>query len=307
MTTDPHLLVAKARGCLLALACGDALGGPIEFMGRAEITARHGRVTDFIGGGVFALRPGETTDDTAMTLDLARSLAELGRVDPEDIARRWVAWMRTGPKDIGTTTSEALGLIEDGTSWQEAGVLVDDKAEPYGGALGNGSIMRCAPLALFLHDSLDQLAQASIDTSRITHANPICEWSAAALNLIIAELLHGRHAGMVERVAQQIPEPDVREILEGVGHKDEGALRSSGHILHTLESALWAFGNSESLEEALVIAANLGEDTDTRAAVTGALAGAHYGENAIPSRWLEKLEGREELGTLAERLVAHAG
>ncbi len=139
-----------ARGCLLGLACGDALGGPLEFMDEREIQRAYGTVRDFIGGGWLSLRPGETTDDTAMALDLTRSLAVSGRVDPDDIVSRWVRWMQSNPKDIGSATREALGYIADGVSWQDAGALVDQKADVFGGALGNGSIMRCAPVAVLL-------------------------------------------------------------------------------------------------------------------------------------------------------------
>lgn len=300
-------LRSRARGCLLALACGDALGGPLEFMGPEEIRRKHGQVRDLIGGGWLSLRPGETTDDTAMALDLARSLVELGRVDPEDVARRWVAWMRSGPKDIGGTVGEALRLIQYGTPWDEVGDLVDQKAEPFGGALGNGSIMRCAPVALRFHGDREELVQASRDTSRITHANPICQWSAAALNLMIARLLQGDYETVVGRVAEEVPQEDVRERLLGVGHRQKGDLGAGGHVLDTLESAIWALGNASSLEDAVVTSAGLGGDADTRAAITGALAGAQYGEDAIPTRWLDRLEGREEIARLAGSLIERAG
>ncbi len=304
MTISHTTLRSRARGCLLGLACGDALGGPLEFMGTREVLRTHGEVRDFIGGGWLSLRPGETTDDTAMTLDLARSLAELGYVDPEDVAQRWVRWMESDPKDIGNATSEALRYIAEGTPWEEAGELVDQKAEIRGGALGNGSVMRCAPVALFLHDQPNALVRASLDTSRITHANPLCQWAAAALNLTLAYLLHGEYQQVVERVAEQIPEPEVQESLVRIGTMDEAAVRPDGHVLDTLQGAVWAFGNTATLEDAVVRSAALGGDADTRAAVTGALAGAHYGVEQIPARWLERLEGREEIEALADRLIA---
>ena len=302
--TDSSALRDRARGCLLGLACGDALGGPLEFMDEREIQRVHGTVRDFIGGGWLSLRPGETTDDTAMALDLARSLAVSGRVDPVDIASRWVRWMQSNPKDIGGTTREALGYIADGAPWEEAGDLVDQKAEAFGGALGNGSIMRCAPVAVLLRGRTSDLIRASLDTSRITHANQICQWAAAALNLMIAYLLRGEIDGLADRVVSEVAEPSVRERLLGASSLDRDALKPGGHVLDTLESAVWAFANTKSLEDAVIVAANLGGDADTRAAVTGALAGARYGASAIPPRWLQALEGRDEIEQLADRLWA---
>lgn len=303
MTSQQSTLQSRARGVLLGLASGDALGGPLEFMGAREIQRTHGEVRDFIGGGWLSLRPGETTDDTAMALDLARSLVELGHVASEDVARRWVQWMQSKPKDIGGATREALQYIAEGVSWEEAGELVDQKAEVQGGALGNGAIMRCAPLALLLHSNPHALVRASLDTSRITHANPMCQWAAAALNLMLAYLLHGEYAQVVIRVAEQIPEPGVRDALLQVEVMDESAIGTGGHVLDTLQGAVWAFGNTRSLEEAVIRSAALGGDADTRAAVTGALAGAHYGAEQIPRRWLEKLEGREEIERLSDHLI----
>ncbi len=297
----PPDLRSRARGCLLALACGDALGGPLEFMGPMEIGSRYGTVRDFVGGGWLSLRPGETTDDTAMALELARSLVETGRVDPADVARRWVEWMESGPKDVGTTVREALELIRDGTPWNEAGELVNEKAE--GTARGNGSLMRCAPLALFLWRSPERLVRASLDTSRITHASLACQWSCAALNLMIAGLLAGRHEQIVDRAAAALGHEEVRDALRGVATLTRQELDNGGEVVATLTSAVWCLGNTSSLEDAVVTAANLGGDADTRAAVAGALAGAHYGEEAIPSRWLEGLEGRDEIAALADRLV----
>lgn len=295
-------LTKRARGCLLGLACGDALGGPVEFMEPEDIRRKHGVVRDFIGGGWLSLRPGETTDDTAMALGLARSLVDLGRLDEQDIANRWVAWMSSDPKDIGNTIREALMLIADGTPWDEAGVLVDERA--HGGALGNGSLMRCAPVAIAFRDDENELIRASRTTSRITHANPICKWSVVALNLIIAGLLKGEHERVISHATDLIPHQEIQAILR-VGTKSRKEnLNISGEVRATFVSAMWAYNNASSLEESVVEAVNLGGDSDTRGAVAGALAGARYGEDAIPNRWLERLEGREEIRSLADCLVS---
>lgn len=121
---------------------------------------------------------------------------------------------------------------------------------------------------------------------------------------MIVHLLHGEIDGLTDRVAPEVDEPSVRDRLLGVFSLDRDALKPGGHVLDTLESAVWAFANTSSLEDAVVLAANLGGDADTLAAVTGALAGARYGTSAIPQRWLQTLEGRDEIEQVADRLWA---
>src|SRR5215217_2654750 len=109
-------------GCLLGLACGDALGGPVEFISRAEIERLHpGGLRSFVGGGWLHLAPGEITDDTQMTLALARSLADRSQLDMDDLTARFLEWAGSEPKDIGGTTRTALRLLGEGVPWQEAG------------------------------------------------------------------------------------------------------------------------------------------------------------------------------------------
>ena len=182
-------LTDRARGCLLGLACGDALGGPVEFTSRSEIAQRFPNgVRDFVGGGWLSLAPGEITDDTQMTLAIARSLAT-GSCDMADIATRFVAWADGGPKDIGNLTRSAITLLRRGLPWEEAGAQALVGAA--GRGAGNGSVMRCAPVALRYHSDVEHLRAVSIDTSRITHADPRCTAGSVAVNQAIAHLLHG--------------------------------------------------------------------------------------------------------------------
>jgi ADP-ribosyl-[dinitrogen reductase] hydrolase len=297
-------LTGRYRGCLLALACGDALGGPVEFGSRADIAAEHpDGVRDFIGGGPWRLAPGEVTDDTQMTLALARSLARGGAYDMNDVAKQFVAWMRSGPKDIGNQTHAALALINDGMSWEDAGKHIQREALPKGAA-GNGSIMRCAPVALRFRTEPEAIVQASIDTSRITHSDPRCTWSCVAVNQAITHLLNGGSLDtVVEVAASGVAETRVVDAVTKAGGLARDEVRSGGYVLDTLTAAFWSLLTHGSLEETLVAAVALGEDTDTTAAVAGAMAGAYYGVEAIPGRWLEQLEPREELIALADRLL----
>ncbi|MDQ3023642.1 MAG: ADP-ribosylglycohydrolase family protein, partial [bacterium] len=114
-------MLDQFRGCLLGLACGDALGAPLEFLSAAEVAAKHGTVTEMLGGGWLNLRPGQVTDDTQMTLCVAESYIENGGFAPQDIADRFVEWYRTGPVDIGNLTRTACENLQYGYNFERAG------------------------------------------------------------------------------------------------------------------------------------------------------------------------------------------
>src|ERR1700738_237165 len=136
--------VEQFEGCLLGLACGDALGATLEFLSRDEIHTRYGQLRDIIGGGWLHLAPGDVTDDTQMATCIAESIVATGTVDGDDIARRFVDWLHTNPVDIGTTTRRALMYLDRGLSWQEAGERTYREAGGQG--IGNAGVMRCAPV-----------------------------------------------------------------------------------------------------------------------------------------------------------------
>lgn len=287
-------------GCLVGLAVGDALGAPLEFMARDQIAAHYGEVRELLGGGWLNVDPGEYTDDTQMALAIASSIVALGRVDPADIAGRFVAWLHTGPKDIGNITRTALRYHEQGIAWDEVGARVC--REMAGRCAGNGSVMRCAPVGLFHAARPDALVRDSIRTSAITHADDLAVWSTVAVNLAIVELLAGRQAGLVERVAAAIEVPLVRETLLAAPGLTRREVRSGGYVLETLGAAFWALQNHGGFEEVVVAAINLGDDADTVGAVAGALAGAREGVAAIPERWLHQLRDADHLADLAAAL-----
>src|SRR5215216_350587 len=175
----------RYRGCLLGLACGDALGGPVEFKSRDWIADTHpGGLRDFIGGGRLSLVPGEITDDTQLTLAVARSLAKGGPLDMDDIVANFLKWHHSQPKDQGNLTRAALNLLDSGTPWTKSGEIA--RGTGASGGAGNGSVMRCAPIALRFCNDRSAMIEASIDTSRITHADPRCTWGTVAINRAIA-------------------------------------------------------------------------------------------------------------------------
>jgi len=292
-------------GCMLGLACGDALGATVEFLSRDEIRTRYGQLREIIGGGWLRLAPGEVTDDTQMAACIAESIVATGAVDGDDIARRFVEWLHTNPKDIGTTTRRALLYLDRGLSWQEAGERTYREAGGQG--IGNAGVMRCAPVGLFRFNDLDRLIADTRLSSAITHADPLAQWAAVAVNVALRELLlHGQRPDFLERIAAVIEERAVAQAVRAIPYIGEAEVRSTGYALHTMQTALWSLTHHPTFEEAVVAAVNFGDDADTSGAVTGALAGAREGVGAIPERWLSVLQPREELRALAHGLHRQA-
>lgn len=291
----------RYRGALAASAAGDALGATVEFMSREAIAQRYGQLRDIVGGGWLHLPAGEVTDDTQMALCIARSLAERETFDPGDIAERFVEWCRSNPPDIGNTTRDALARLAAGVPWDEAGQQTHLAMRPRDAS--NGSVMRCAPVALFARTDPEANARYSADSSRITHANPLCIAGCVALNAAIAALLTDPDRDPVAAARAATDNADVRASLDAVSTHTAETLDAGGYVLATLQSSLWAVTNHDTLEEAIVAAVNLGDDADTTGAVAGALAGARWGYSAIPDRWLTVLRGREELEELADQLL----
>lgn len=297
------------RGCLVGLAVGDALGGPVEFLSRFEIAERYGSgIRKMVGGGWLKLKPGETTDDTAMARALAESLVARETFDVDDVAAHYVAWLETQPKDVGNITKLALRAWRKGVTLPAAAMGAHRQLG--GKSAGNGTIMRCAPLALRYAYDERRLIDASRDEALITHFDSQAWTGSVAINLLIHHLLRDMSvAEAVKSVANRIRrEPraacQVAEVLETIKPTDRGdALPNSGYVLDTLRIAVWALLAHDSYEAVVAAAVNQGGDADTQGAVAGALAGARYGYDSIPQHWLEPLQNRTELIKLADRLL----
>ncbi|MDS0284074.1 ADP-ribosylglycohydrolase family protein [Haloarcula onubensis] len=297
--------VDPATGVLLGLACGDALGRPVEFRSARQITEQHDTLTDMVGHGTHGKPAGTITDDTDLALCIARSLAEQASFDGEDIADRFAAWYDEGPFDVGLMTADAISEYQTGTSWRDAGREVwQRRAE--GSNAGNGSIMRCAPHAIAFADDPDSLERVSKQSSAITHYDPRCQYGCVLLNHIIAGYLNGNDEPLtdaIERVEGEAPDELVETIRLVPDLVDEGQLQNTGYVIHTLQTSLYDALTADTAEEAIVASVNRGGDTDTLGAVTGALAGARFGADALPDRWLETLEYRDDLQLLAQALA----
>jgi len=294
----------RHQGALLGLACGDAVGATVEFKPRGTFAP----VTDMTGGGPFGLRPGEWTDDTSMALCLAVSLLESGGFDPRDQMERYTRWWREGYLgsngacfDIGNTVAGAL------RRYQESGEPYSGSTDPY--TAGNGSIMRLAPAPMYYVQDLERVAHYSAESSRTTHAAQEAVDGCRLFGVMIALALRGQ-----EKESILSPRPSRVSALEGLApsieaiasgaYRDKGRseIRGSGYVVASLEAALWCFWRTESYREAILCAANLGEDADTTAAVCGQIAGAYYGVEGIPKSWLSKLAMREYIERKARQL-----
>lgn len=295
---------SEVRGVLLGLAAGDALGRPVEFSPRSVIESEYGTLTEMVGQGAWNQPAGTTTDDTAQALAIARSLVEQGEFDPTDIADRFVAWYESEPFDVGAMTRDSIRRIKQGDPWYEAGEKVW-KNRPEGQNAGNGSLMRAPPLAVVFMEDDSQLEEVSRKSSKITHADRRCTYGAAVLNLTIASILRGDTNPLdraIATVEDDAPQELLKVLVPLVSEGLEPQLATTGFVLHTLQTALHDGLRTDTAEEAIVQAVNRGGDTDTVGAVTGGIAGARFGADAIPDRWTEEINEQGEIQQLADRL-----
>ncbi|MDL0134060.1 ADP-ribosylglycohydrolase family protein [Halobacterium salinarum] len=295
----------RARGVLLGLACGDALGRPVEFSSATQIEAKHGQLTEMVGYGAWNQPAGTITDDTEQALCIVRSIAEQQGFDPADIAERFVAWYDSGPFDIGRMTMRSLSRLKHGDEWDEAGQHVWEQSRE-GQNAGNGSVMRCPPLTIPYANDWEQLVEVSRQSSRITHADPRCTYGCAILNLTVAGLLDDADTPLqdaLDYVGTDAPDELLTALRPLARHESPDTLETSGYVVHSLQTALHDGLFAESADEAIVTAVNRGGDTDTIGAIAGAVAGARFGATQLPDRWLSAIDESDELEALAGELV----
>jgi ADP-ribosyl-[dinitrogen reductase] hydrolase len=296
----------RCRGSLLGLAVGDALGAPAEFLTADQVAQRWGVLAEMVGGGCHDCAPGEVTDDTEMMLCLAESMASLGRFDAEDVMSRYVAWFDSDPNDVGITVRTVMLGVKSGTRWDAAA----RRAHEVLGRMtaGNGSLMRTAPVALRFVNEPQRRVAVALAESALTHFDQLAGWACVALGELIAAAIAGELRERLPAIAAALrdDEPRVAAVLATATQSAREEVAASGYVLDTLRASLWAVFGSSSFEDALIRAVNLGDDADTVGAVAGALAGALYGETAIPDRWTRVLSVRERVLLAADRLAGLA-
>ncbi|WP_081603699.1 ADP-ribosylglycohydrolase family protein [Natronorubrum tibetense] len=294
-----------ATGILLGLACGDALGRPVEGWSSDHIEAEYGTLRDFAGYGAHDRPPGTVTDDTQLAMRLARSLVNCGGFDRDDFVTRLVEWYEEQPFGIGGTTTEALRRIRDGVPPEDASRRARE-TKPPGKKATNGSVMRCAPIAVPYATDREELQRVSRTSSRVTHCDPRCVHGCSVLNLTLAYILTGSDRPLqaaLDDLPATAPQ-ELRHHLDPVPDEiDPTDIVPANDAVETLRAALYHGLTASDAETAIVMAVNEGGDADTVGAVTGAIAGARFGVSDVPDRWVATVEYRTELEQLGEQLA----
>ncbi len=270
-------LQARAQGAYLGLAVGDALGATLEFLTPREIQEDHGVHREIKGGGWLRLRKGQVTDDTEMSLALGKAILESGGVEAEAIAAAFSAWMSGKPPDIGHTVRRGIARYRQ-TGETQAPQSIQDA--------GNGACMRSLPIALCtLGAGAAEVAEASRIQCHVTHHSPLGDaGTLTVVRLVQAALLGGRKGHLKDLADRLVVEvPQYRYDRRRMDHP-------SGYLVETLRAVFQALFATDGFESALVDVVNRGGDSDTTGAILGMIAGALYGPEAIPKRWISALE-----------------
>lgn len=283
-------ILTRARGAFLGVAVGDALGATTEFMTPAEIRAQFGVHRKIVGGGWLHLKPGRVTDDTEMSLCLARAILNNAEWDLRAVAEELLAWMRGKPIDIGSTVRRGIrdyllkGQMETPPSDWDA---------------GNGAVMRMLPVALCTCGDERQLEAKVIAQAHLTHNNPLSD----AACITVGRMVHAALLGC-DRFAMHALTRDLVARHPSFRFSDYPG-RASGYIVETMQTVFHFLFTTGSFEECLIGVVNQGGDADTTGAIAGMIAGALYGEAAIPAGWLKRLdpEVSKEAAAAAEELV----
>ena len=268
----------RAQGCLLGQLAGDSLGSLVEFRAPDDIRREYPKgVRELADGGTWNTIAGQPTDDSEMALLLARMLADQGRYDPEEARKAYMFWLESGPFDCGMTVAGGL------------------RGRPNPDSQANGAMMRISPLGIFgaNHDA-ELVTEWARQDAAITHPHPVCQQANALFTMAIAYAIRqgcdGR--GLYEQIVTWAEDMKVDgSLLEAVRGAAESPpadyVRQQGWVLTAFRNALWQLLHATNLEEAVVDTIMRGGDTDTNAAICGALLGAVWGRTAIPDQWTE--------------------
>ncbi|ADO77245.1 ADP-ribosylglycohydrolase family protein [Halanaerobium praevalens] len=291
----------KAFGSFFGLIIGDALGAAVEFKKRDSFP----KLKDMRAGGPNALAAGFWTDDSSMALCLAESLSEKG-YDLENQCHKYLKWYEEG---YLSSTGECFSIGANTARSLE--YFAENKELPpqRDRAAGNGSLMRLAPVPIYFKNDFEKAIDFSGKSSLTTHNNQMAVDSCRYFGGLLQQFINSRIQMKVfkqkvlkDTAADLNLDQRVIKAVEGAFNKKREDIKSDGFVINTLEASLWSFINSDSFEKAVLKAANLGGDSDTVAAVTGQLAGAYYGYNSIPEKWLNKLTKLEQIQKIAENL-----
>lgn len=289
------------KGALLGLAIGDALGATTENMWIQDIKRQYGKLTEIIGGGWLHLEPGEITDDTGMTIAVAKGiLRDPKSPDPiPNIGIEFIKWRNSIPKDIGNTTRMALTIYDRCRKWSKAAELAHRYAK--GNSAGNGSLMRCLPVALAYPKTAHTMEYVTYAQSKMTHWDSEASEACMIYNRAACRIIAGETLTDALRAEIKDARPEYKYMT-----RRNPQNRPSGYVVDTFAWVIRVLLTSETYEEVVVRLANMGSDSDSTAAIAGGLAGLYYGLEAIPERFSSKILLREEILQLAEQLYDKA-
>jgi ADP-ribosyl-[dinitrogen reductase] hydrolase len=279
MFVDPRTM-SRSEGCLLGQLAGDSLGGLVEFQPSEDIARKYpDGVRELADGGTWGTIAGQPTDDSEMALALARTLMKFKRYDAGEARNAYVMWLNSSPFDCGSTV--AAGLL---------GHLNRDSQ-------ANGALMRISPLGIFCCNlDLEQTAELARQDAALTHPHPICLQANSLFTMAISEAV-GQWKGAQQiyedikdwAAAMKVEKLLMRAILEAADHKPVDYLHQQGWVLIAFQNALYQLLHAKSLEEGVVGTIMCGGDTDSNAAIAGALLGAVHGRDAMPQQWVDKI------------------
>jgi ADP-ribosylglycohydrolase len=293
---------SRARGCLLGQVAGDSLGGQVEFQDADEIRGGYpGGVRELRDGGHWRTLAGQPTDDSELALALARSLADRGAFDDDAVALAYGRWYASGPFDCGQTVAQALSVAARVADHPAANA----RAVASQTSQANGALMRVSPLGVFGHAmEPKRLAELARRDATLTHPHPVCQDASALFAVTVAHAIRtGGSPADVYAFARQWAiaadlSPDVRARVEAAErHNVDDFSTRMGWVLIAFQNAFFQLLHAATLEEGVVDTVARGGDTDTNAAVAGALLGAVYRDRAIPAQWRDAvLACRPEAG-----------
>lgn len=284
------IVMDRARAAFLGVALGDALGATTEFMTPNEIRRQYKVHRAIIGGGWLYLKPGRVTDDTEMSLCVARAIVDRQGWQLEAIADNFVSWMKGKPIDIGSTCRKGIRDY----------LLTGNLRQPYNeNDAGNGGLMRLLPTALYTLGDDELLRRCAIEQAHLTHHHPLSDAACITFGRMIHAALSGADRFTLHAIARElIAEHPKFHFNDYRGH-------AGGYVVETVQTVLYFFFTTNNFEDCLVGIVNQGGDADTTGAIGGALAGAFYGLDQLPRAWLRKLDPavKDEVEKIAGELV----
>jgi ADP-ribosyl-[dinitrogen reductase] hydrolase len=289
---------------MLGLAVGNALGLDVEGESPEDIKVRF---PDGIRDIPTDERERPWDDDLAQAVVLAEALLESEALDVDDLGERFLRWARENGRGMGYLTGTVLKLLAIGVPAGDAARIAWEASSHT--SAGNGAVMRCAPVALRWWHNRDRLIAETLTSAAVTHADPRCGWCAVAVNLAIRQSLLETEMDVDVLVADLEGSPNA--VLDGVRAVEGSDLddlelygEAMGYTVKAMQVGLWAALTDQDFEDSLTAVVAAGGDTDTNAAVAGAVLGSRFGAPSIPPRWLDRIRDADRLVELADRLEA---